>query len=447
MQDSSYRFVLAAIIVAGGVFVFALSRDKLRGGFVLFILTLGIGYRTFPVTPSFRILPAELLLWALAACLPGSRRLEKRPAQARRLPLWLCLLLPFWAWAWNPFGNNTVPWDVKIAEFRNFLLAVPLFLVCRRVLAKEDAWRPVIATCYAMCVWIGLMGAVEYLYPGIAYVLPGFIADPNPSNADGFLRASFSFYGSPIAVFSCVMFLPVGSALWRWFPAAASRLAIALGGLAQLAGIYISGYRSMWLLVAIQFTIVILITRNYLLAITVVLIAILSFDLMPSAGHRRLYSLARVIEGAPVETDTSGMKRWTRAVAAWEHALANPIGDGWGASGWVHSDFIQIAANQGLGAALIFLLGYLSTLRRIAAVALKGNSARSLEVLAIPLLLGFVAVGGILLYEGVEFLPQTILPLWLSWALVENFVNAVRRASVASPQVRYVQPTPALAGV
>jgi hypothetical protein len=43
--------------------------------------------------------------------------------------------------------------------------------------------------------------------------------------------------------------------------------------------------------------------------------------------------------------------------------------------------------------------------------------------LGLPLFLSFAAVGGILLFEGVEFLPQTILPVWLVWALAEVWLK------------------------
>jgi hypothetical protein len=62
--------------------------------------------------------------------------------------------------------------------------------------------------------------------------------------------------------------------------------------------------------------------------------------------------------------DTSIQKRVMRQQDAFQLAVANPLGVGWSSSGWVHGDFIQVAANLGILASFVFLIWYFHTLYR-----------------------------------------------------------------------------------
>ncbi len=278
------------------------------------------------------------------------------------------------------------------------------------------------------------MGLLEHYVPSVAHVIPGFMGDPNPIIADGFKRARFSFYGHPIAVFICAMALPLSLAAWRWWPSPQKRSLILAGAAVQLAAIYISGYRSIWLLLALQFAVLVIVRKKYWLGIVALVLALASYQVLPEVTRHRIQSLVRVLEGRPEETDTSGQHRWHRAMEAFHWALDDPAGHGWAASGWVHSDFIQVAANQGLVPAILFLGAYLIALGRLGKWSRSPDLTPELETLQLPLLLSFVAVGGILLYEGVQFLPQTILPVWLMWSLVEVWLAQASRTPRTKPR-------------
>jgi hypothetical protein len=428
-SNNTYKIVLYALLGLAWLTVFLLSRDKLRNGFLLFICTLGLGYRTYPVTERLRILPAELVV-CLLVLLAAS--LKTRPRQARRsLPLWLWLLMPFWGLAWLTFGDDGNTWDVRLAEFRNFVLIVPVFLVTPVVLSRAGNWRAVVLTLLGVSTWLAGMGILEHFVPGIAHALPGFMGNSDPLVAGNFQRASFSFYGSPIAVFICVMVLPFSLVAWRWWPASWQRALTSAGAALQLEAIYISGYRSMWLLVALQMGLLIVVQKRYLLGGVLICLALGAYESLPAVTRERIESLGHILEGRPDEIDTSGQKRWTRAVDALNSAFTDPAGRGWASSGWVHSDFIQVAANQGLLAGVLFLGAYLASLGRL---GWRNSAAPELGPLRLPLLLSFSAVGGILLYEGVQFLPQTVLPVWLVWALVETWLS--QTALAPKPQAR-----------
>src|SRR5207245_978575 len=97
-------------------------------------------------------------------------------------------------------------------------------------------------------LWIAGMGILEYFFPWIADLLPGFVSDPTAYiAADGFARARFSFYGNSIAVYICSLALPMATVMWRAWPAPWPR-AVTLGGMVlQVVAIYISGNRLSWL--------------------------------------------------------------------------------------------------------------------------------------------------------------------------------------------------------
>lgn len=437
-SSNTYKIVPYVLLGLGGAIAFLLSRDKLRNGFVLFICTLGLGYRTYPVTHFFRILPAELILCLLVLLVIVQ---QSQPRQARlMLPIWLWLLMPFWGVAWFTLSEDGNTWDIRAAEFRNFALIVPVFLVTPMVLSRPGGWRSVVLAFLGMSVYIAGMGILEYFVPSIAHTLPGFVGNPDPVDAGGFKRASFSFYGLPIGVFICVMALPLSLTAWRWWPSPWQRALTIAGVVLQLEALYISGYRSMWLLLALQTAVLVLVQKRYLLGIIIICLALGVYESLPAVTRERIESLGHILEGRPDETDTSGQKRWERAVDALQQGLNNPAGVGWAAAGWVHSDFIQVAANQGLIPGVLFLGAYLAALSRLGSRLRSKDLPPQLKPLNLPLLLSFIAVGGILLYEGVQFLPQTILPVWLCWALVEVWL--AQTAIVRKPKQDAVRRSP-----
>jgi hypothetical protein len=69
----SYRELIVALAaLIGGVVVFGGERG-IRFGFVLWALTLALGYRTLQYTKDLTIHPAELLLWLLFFCILSQR--------------------------------------------------------------------------------------------------------------------------------------------------------------------------------------------------------------------------------------------------------------------------------------------------------------------------------------------------------------------------------------
>jgi hypothetical protein len=425
MFDIDYRVVLHIALALGCLGTLVLSEDKIRNGFLFFICTLGLGWRTFHVTDALRIHPAEVVLCVLFICCLGQRRPARSGMWHGSLPGWLLIFMPFWILGWVPSSDNPYSWDEQLSEFRNFVLLVPVLIVSNVVLAKRKNWRSVALVMYCVSVWIALMGLVEYLFPGIADMLPGFVSNPSAMiAADGFARARFSFYGSADAVSVCALALPTGIILWHWWPAPGPRSATLAAAAPQIAAIYISGNRAIWLLVSVLFLLFVLLNRRYVFGIAVLLLALIAYQALPKTTQSRLHSLSMILEGRPI--DSSGVKRWERAMTALDDVWQWPLGRGWAATGWVHSDFIQVPANLGIIAGLIFMGAYAYTLWGL---SLQVRSPRLTEgetaIISHVLLLSFFAAGWLLTCECLVVLPQTILPIWLVWALAETWLRQI----------------------
>lgn len=423
MDDISYKTVLIILLGLSGLAAFCFSRDYARSGFVLFIATLGLGFRTLPLTPALKIHPSELVLLLVLIVSIGKRPLLPPGEKDRLLPWWLWALLPFMALGGlTALDNAARTWDEQLSEFINVALSVPVFLVARKVLGRKGGWRPVVLALYGVGTAVAVLGVAEHLYPDLKSLLPGFVTNTEGLESDGgFVRASFSFYGSQIAVFLCILALPFGLVLWQWWPGTAARLTTTAAALAQLAALYLSGYRSMWLLVAVMLLAFAVTRRSVALIGFLVVLAVVGQQFLSGGTKGRLESLTKILEGRP--DDTSGIKRMTRIKEAFAATMENPAGGGWAFSGWVHSDFLQIAANLGLAAGLVFLAGYLHTLARLGRLVLAARRSHRPPGLGLPLFLSFLAVGQMLAIQGVEFRSFTILPVWLVWALADVWLR------------------------
>jgi hypothetical protein len=419
--------LIAGVIVLGGEW-------GIQFGFVLWALSMAIGYRTIEWSKDLRIHPAELLLWLLFAGLFAHRRLisENRVS----LPLWVWLSVPFWVLGWWPLVAGDANWAAMFSEFRCFLLLIPLFFIAQIVLKEKRNWRYVLVAFFIASTWIALMGVLEYWVPAVTKAFPAFIQNAKPEpTADGFIRAQFSFWGNQNATFLCVLSFPFSVILLRWWRSLVLRIGIVIATILQLVGIYIGGYRSLWLMIVIQVAAGCffgLRKRGLAVAVLCVLVAGVGYQFIPRTEERVITTIA-ALKGTPM--DHSSQVRMDRATAAIDSTLASPFGGGWNSAGWVHSDVLQIAANLGILAALILVAGYLFTFWRLA-VAVKSATRHGRSEkgeLGFSLLLSFIAAGGLLATQGVEVLPQLILPVWLIWALVEVWL----RQRAPTPEFSY----------
>src|SRR5207253_7141069 len=126
----------------------------IRYGFVLWVLTLGLGYRTITWTPGLHIHPSEILLWVLLVSICVHRNLGV--TSQLTLPIWILLMMPFWVLAWWPLILGNAAWDEMLNEFRNFFLLIPLTIVATVVLRVRENWRRLFLPLFAASTWIAL---------------------------------------------------------------------------------------------------------------------------------------------------------------------------------------------------------------------------------------------------------------------------------------------------
>jgi hypothetical protein len=435
----SYRELIVAFgALIGGIVVFG-REGGIRFGFVLWALTLALGYRSLQYTKDLTIHPAEILLWLLFFCILAQRELVATTRLA--LPFWMWLLVPFCVLAWWPLIAGDASWDKMLNEFRAFLLLVPLMVVGPVVLQRKGYWRYLLLAFFFASTWIALMGVIEYWFPEVTKLFPSFMSQPNPvTTADGFMRAQFSFWGGAPATFVCVLALPSAVVLMRWWPNSFHRAAIVAASILQIVAIYIGGYRSIWLLLLIQVVIACLLgirKGGAAVAFICLVVAFAGYQFIPKTSERAFSGIA-ALQGRPI--DSSATDRMDRAAGALNQAYESPFGSGWASAGWVHSDFLQVTVNLGIIAGLIFLGGYIYTLLRLGRRLLpylRGGGEHG--DLGFTLLLSFVAAGGLLAMEGVEVLPQFVLPVWFVWTLVEVWLQQTPdlRNLYAAPLVAY----------
>lgn len=424
----SYVEIIVVSVALVGVLTFLGGERGVRFGFVLWIWTLGLGYRTLQVGPYLRIHPAEILIWSLLLLLIASRHILGGGSISFGLPRWLLFFIPFWLWAWVPGLLAGRPWPKMFGEFRNFVLFIPLFLVAINVLGARGRWFAVLLSFYGIGTAIATLGVAEYFLPGIGKLFPAFIGTPTSSqSAEGFVRATFAFWGHTSAVFTCALTIPLILVLWRWTRTWWLRIPLLAGLVAQIGAVFIAGYRSMWLLIAAQF--LLWSSRRFgpILGLLVVLLTGTAvYSVVSGPTRDRVQSLVLTLEGRP--QDSSGIKRWDRATGAWDLAVRRPWGNGWSGAEWVHSDFIQVAAMMGLLGGLVFLGAYCWSLKRLWRCMGTYSKDDERGELGFALLVSFISVGWLLATQPVVVLPQQVLPVWLVWVLVEVWLeeNGVR---------------------
>jgi hypothetical protein len=408
--------LLAVICVIGG-------RRGLALGLLGFIWTFALGYRTFAVTQNLQVHPSELILWGLLALVLVLGAVGRDRGVSYQLPLWILLFVPFWLWGWMVGLAAGRPWDIMAREFADFLLLVPLYLVSRFVLSTEANWKHVVAAFFGAGALIGLLGLLEHSFLGVREMFPQFMTPFGATlTGEGFRRAAFGFWGGPAATFVCVLAVPMIAPLWQRASSVWMWLLLTAGLIVQVAGIYVGGYRSAWLLVVIELGLLAFLKRRAVLVLALVIAGMAGYLVLGDAGRARAESMKFALQGDPI--DSSARKRAGRASAAFSLALSEPWGQGWSGSGWVHSDFLQTAANLGIGAGLLFVGAYVWTsLRLWRSVWRLRRRASTRSSIAYALAPAFVGAGGLLATQGVQVLPQLILPVWFIWVLVEVWLR------------------------
>ena len=145
------------------------------------------------------------------------------------------------------------------------------------------------------------------------------------------------------------------------------------------------------------------------------------YTLLPAEFQDRTATLVLALEGQPV--DTSAAKRIDFAANAIQLIKDRPLGVGWAGSGWPHNDFLQLAANLGIVAGMVFAVVILARLWQTWQKLYQ--LPRSAHVIAIgdTVFLMLLVGTGLLASQGVQVLPQLALPVWFAIAGAEAWLD------------------------
>lgn len=406
---------LIAIVIC---FVSAIAGERgLRINFIAWILLFALGHRTLAITPNFPLHPLVVMIWGLflLILLNGSQR--KTDVRLNwKLPKFVILFSLFWIWGFLLGILWDRPVDSMLFHISNFATLIPIFLVTQYVM-KDEAWiSRGIKALYAAGTIIAVLGCLEYYFPDIANRIPGLYSGIPTLTARDFERAAFSFFGNPGAAFICGLVLPFGLYLFpRSHHLAAKALVIACA-LFLLLGIYISGARSLWIAVCVVAVLYAVLQRNILVAVALVAGFILLLQFAPASLTERFDSATSALSGNIV--DSSAATRLERGVDAMSLITSNPLGLGWTASGWVHNDILQLAADTGVLGAATYVLWYATTVVRLVGYYLTSRSS-----LAMALLMGMVVMFILLLFNPIYVRSYFVIPLWFVWALAEFLLH------------------------
>src|SRR5271157_624202 len=414
----TYKVVLVLFISIPALLILFLGRRGIDIGVFGWILTLGLGYRTLALTPLLSIHPAEILIWGMAVVQLVLNLMSRYSHERIWVPAWLIPLLLFLVWGCFLAFISGYRWDAVLSEMKNFLVLFPIYLVINLFLRSPRRWRWLVLTFFLVGTWVAALGITEYMFPDLTTPFAAYFGSTSTSQLAsdfGFVRATFSFWGSPDAVFILVLALPLAIAIWQWWKMFFVNGLVLVASLLMLVGIYISGHRDAWLMSGAILLLWLIIERKWLLVFLSMIMVPFFYTLLPQSARDRLNSVSLLVQGKAV--DSSGVERWSRMIGALAKIQMRPWGWGWTAAGWVHSDFLQISVNLEILAGLFFIAVYLIILFDLGHQIHSPFRERDLAVLAVPLFLSFFVVGAIFLMEAMIVLPQLVLPLWFIWVL------------------------------
>jgi hypothetical protein len=419
-------------ILFGGIvlIILAAGENNLRMGMAIWILLFAIGYRTVQVSTYFRLHPLVLLLYLLGALYLTQRRIPEaeRMAPNPHLQLALFIGLFFWVNGWLQGLLRGRRWDLMITEALNFLAFVPIFVLVRHVSEKPLGLRQLLQLFYNVAVFIALTGIFEYTFSDFARTALARVSRTDNivflEGITGFERAGFVFWGSPAAAFICMLALPIALPYLAWAKGLAKGYVL-ISAFCLLVGIYISGYRSLWMLSGVLVMVALLSRRNLVITVIGATLTAFVISLIPEAGQERFAQALEVVQGISYDNSIRTREAWFNF--ALTTGLTYPTGIGWGGTGWSHSDLAQVMGNLGVAAGVAFVTWYLVTLWRV----WRAQQRHLTDPLILALLCSFIGVGGLLLFQGVQVLPQLAMPCWFIWAVAHVYAKQLRTSQRA----------------
>jgi hypothetical protein len=405
--------------------IIAVPTDRsLRWGYTLWLLTFGFGWRTVHVNSTVDLHPSEVLVWLLFLS-AMARGVARRNMPDLAIPRAILLLMGFALLGIFPaLARSTSP-DSIVEELKVFLTLLPTYFVVKWFVASRADWERTVRVVILVAVYVSCLGLMDYFTPGLSHSLVGtdkidtlYVTD------SGLGRVGFIFYGNFSAGFLIFTFfgLTAHSLMSSFSTLPHRRIFGVLFLAAEIFAMYLSGYRGLWYATVIFLVAYIFVQRRALIFLAGLIAAL---PALPSVFINRFLSLID-----PRYADSSQFNRLDRAAHAVDIMLRSPLsGEGWGASGYVHSDLIQLGANLGIPALVVFIVWILNLIRQLASLT-RGRTWISDYASAL-----FATLCGLLvvfLGEGLIVWTQLMVPVWFLLCMAYRLIEFARQQSPAS---------------
>ncbi len=304
--------------------------------------------------------------------------------------------------------------SAMITEMGPLLLSIPVIIGLCTLVRDERELQRVAMVLMVVVLLISVPGIIGYVFRLENAVI--YRAD------SGTYRANFPLWGGSVAGYALVPLLILIMPYLlcrpedRWFYWVAW-FSFVIG----LVAVLLAGQRGGWIALATGLVGFTFIGRTGRLVVTLALLVTLL--IMPDGIRRGLFALT--------ETDvrnaynSSTMSRYSRATGTmdlvWEHPL---LGNGFTASGWAHTDLLQLAANLGIPAALALLIGWywptLIILRGMIAHLPKRLIASKSSIFQAGLMGAVIVSIFLLATEAMIVISALVLPIWIVVGLLHS---------------------------
>jgi len=423
---------LIIIVAAGSVTAFLLLRGGATRWFLLCaaVFSIMVGDRSIHLGHWSGVVPTEVALWLLCLVMLPTTELNIPPS----------LLLVFvWATVRAILAAiQGMGWDPVVAWTLPVLDGFAAFVVASGMIGHISRLKTILRVVLWASLAMSILAIVEYGFPGISHAIPWLYSGKDILDADGFVRAPFSFFGYPAA--ASIVAWGIIVAYDQIHSSRASRarwLAVMAFGLGLYA-VYISGQRSTWFglaaaLVAMSvcfgFRAIV-----WLGAVGGVLAALAS-----ATFWVRVHTItAFAATGVPV--DTSSEAHIQRIGTAWHSMLNNPLyGVGYGKA-LAHNAFLEIGRTIGFIPAVLMLVFVCQLWTRVGPMVFdSANAERRRYGVILSAIMLTVTIQ--LMLETVISTPAFSAAYWLMMALAWRAPVLFEPSTAVAPGYRTVSST------
>ena len=354
------------------IFILLVTSDESRQKLLyLGLFTIVIGHRSIYLGNATYIVPLEILYIVLFIFVFGIHAVKKYNQVEIKLPFTL-LFVFLWAIGYGIVSWLTgSDWDPILAWTLPLVIGLPAFWLIRRYIRTPEDLSITLKVLSYVATIMSILALIEYRYPSIAQVLPQIFSGKYILTADGFVRASFSFWG-----------YPAGAVIVTWGMLIAyqfilepkhsflSRLVYIGILMVDAAAVYASGQRSSW--IGVICGVLLLSLQGRFRGVTGVILIYTLAGILPAVFWHRFATVTDYLEKGTI-ADSSIGQRLSRWSWAWNTTTSNPLGGGYGH--WlVHNTILEISSTIGIFAAIAFAIFIVQLVLRIARVALSGEN-------------------------------------------------------------------------